>query len=180
MNNTFSLEKSNMSKQKSGSSGKAIASFILGLASFFCAFITGIAAVIMGVLALADISKSNGRLQGNAFAIIGIVFGAIGCFWTLILIALLLPAVQQVREAARRTTSMNDMRQIVLAIHNYDAANLSFPPAKGRAGQELSWRVHILPYLDEMQLYEQFNLDEPWNSPHNLTLVDKMPEFGRS
>jgi hypothetical protein len=41
--------------------------------------------------------------------------------------------------------------------------------------QLLSWRVRILPYIEEGNLYEQFKLDEPWDSPHNLTLLDKMP-----
>ncbi|MHC4178006.1 MAG: DUF1559 family PulG-like putative transporter [Planctomycetota bacterium] len=44
----------------------------------------------------------------------------------------------------------------------------------------LSWRVHILPYLEGDALYEQFRLDEPWNSPHNIKLVPKMPAFFRN
>ncbi|MEM9413543.1 MAG: DUF1559 domain-containing protein, partial [Planctomycetota bacterium] len=93
-------------------------------------------------------------------------------------VGLLLPAVQQVRQAARRTASANNMRQLVLSCHNYEANHLSFPPAftRDQEGKELlSWRVHLLPYLDEGELYEQFRLDEPWDSPHNKKLIPKMP-----
>jgi hypothetical protein len=167
--------------QASATSGKAITSVVLGLASFFCAFLTGIVAVIMGVLALGDISKSQGRLHGNGLAITGIVTGAIGCLWTIpligVVIGMTLPAVQQVREAARRAQSMNNIQQMTLSMHNYESRHASFPPAKDGEGQQLSWRVHILPYLEQQGLYDQFHLDEPWDSPHNLTLVDKMPEI---
>lgn len=44
---------------------------------------------------------------------------------------------------------------------------------------QLSWRVHLLPYLEQVPLYEKFRLDEPWDSPHNMTLLDKMPDIYR-
>src|SRR5690606_10896708 len=43
----------------------------------------------------------------------------------------------------------------------------------------LSWRVHILPFLGEQSLYDQFHLDEPWDSPHNTRLIARMPEVYR-
>ena len=50
------------------------------------------------------------------------------------------------------------------------------PPLQTRDGKPLlSWRVHLLPYLKEDKLYQQFHLDEPWNSPHNITLVEQIP-----
>lgn len=162
----------------SPNSGKAIASFILGLSSFFCFVITGLIAIIMGVLALSDIAKSRGRLQGNAFAIAGIVTGVIGCLWTFIGIAMLLPAVQQIREAARQVSTVTNARELNLALINFETANGRFPPAKVDDG--LSWRVHILPFLGENSLYDQFHLDEPWDSPHNLSLVNRMPDVFKS
>ncbi|MBM4090163.1 MAG: DUF1559 domain-containing protein, partial [Planctomycetes bacterium] len=95
-----------------------------------------------------------------------------------ILVALLLPAVQSAREAARRTSSSNNLKQIALAMHNYHDVYKKFPPrasldANGKP--LLSWRVHILPFVEEVALYEQFKLDEPWDSPHNSQLIDKMP-----
>ena len=96
-----------------------------------------------------------------------------------VLVGLLLPAVQAAREAARRNMSMNNMKQIMLAMHNYHDANGNLPPAFSTddAGNALlSWRVLILPYLEEQALYDQFHLDESWNSEHNKTLISKMPE----
>lgn len=95
-----------------------------------------------------------------------------------ILIGMLLPAVQQVRAAARRTMAMNNLRQMALALLNYESAHGHFPPAYtvDDAGNPLlSWRVAILPYLEEKALHEQFHLDEPWDSPHNMALADQMP-----
>ena len=95
-------------------------------------------------------------------------------------VGMLLPAVQQAREAARRTASMNNQRQLVLAMHNYHAANDSLPPAytvDEEGNPLLSWRVAILPYMEQQELYDQFHHDEPWDSDHNIQLLEKMPEF---
>jgi hypothetical protein len=95
-----------------------------------------------------------------------------------VLVALLLPAVQAAREAARRAQSSNNLKQIGLALHNYADTHKTFPPAyttdnSGKPG--LSWRVLILPYLEEQDLYKQFHLDEPWDSDHNKALVARIP-----
>ncbi len=98
-------------------------------------------------------------------------------------IALLLPAVQQAREAARRTQDKNSLKQIGLALHNYHDTFNAFPARANydESGNSLlSWRVHLLPYLEQNELYEQFHLDEPWDSEHNLTLVQMMPEVYQS
>ena len=101
---------------------------------------------------------------------------------TPVAVALLLPAVQQARGAARRAGSMNNLRQIALGCLNYESATRAFPPGKfGKDGKNgLSWRVAILPYLEEQDLYEQFHLDEPWDSDHNKKLISKMPAVFRS
>ncbi len=94
-----------------------------------------------------------------------------------VLTGLLLPAVQQVREAARRTDSMNNLRQIALACLNYESAYRRLPTDIVSEDGEplLSWRVAILPYLEQNNLYDQFRLDEPWDSEHNIQLLDQMP-----
>ena len=95
------------------------------------------------------------------------------------LTALLLPAVQAAREAARRAQSMNSLKQLMLALFNYESATGRFPAQaiRDKDGKPLlSWRVAILPYLEEGQLYEQFHLDEPWDSPHNKELIALMPD----
>jgi hypothetical protein len=98
-------------------------------------------------------------------------------------VALLLPAVQAAREAARRTQSTNNLKQIALGMHNYHDIHGHFPARASFDAKDkplLSWRVHILPFLEQQALYEQFHLDEPWDSLHNIALADKMPAIYRN
>lgn len=100
-----------------------------------------------------------------------------------VMAGLLLPAVQSAREAARQAHSMNNMKHILLAMHNYHEAMGAFPAAYSadKEGKPLlSWRVHILPYIEEQERYKQFHLDEPWDSEHNKKLIEKMPTIYRS
>jgi prepilin-type processing-associated H-X9-DG protein len=96
-----------------------------------------------------------------------------------ILVALLLPAVESAREAARRMSCSNNLKQIALAMHNYAQANNNcFPPAyiADKNGKPMhSWRVLILPYLEMEPLYKQYRFDEPWDGPHNRELAAQMP-----
>ncbi|MCC6509425.1 MAG: DUF1559 domain-containing protein [Pirellulaceae bacterium] len=103
-----------------------------------------------------------------------------------ILVGLLLPAVQAARQAARRMQSSNNLKQLALGILNYESAyrylpSDAEPPAPGEteAKSNLSWRVKILPFIEQQQLYEQFHLDEPWDSPHNIKLLPLMPDSYR-
>jgi hypothetical protein len=94
------------------------------------------------------------------------------------LVALLLPTVQAVRSAASRNVNVDRMRQIGLAMLNYQAEHKHFPAhaIQSKDGKPLlSWRVAILPQLAEQDLYDQFHLDEPWDSDHNKPLIEKMP-----
>jgi prepilin-type processing-associated H-X9-DG protein len=95
-----------------------------------------------------------------------------------VLVGLLLPAVQAAREAARRMSSSNNLKQIMLAFHNYHDTYRHLPEAISRDDDGkplLSWRVAILPFIDQQALYEQFHLDEPWDSEHNIELLKTMP-----
>ncbi len=78
-----------------------------------------------------------------------------------ILIALLLPAVQQAREAARRSQCKNNLKQLGLALHNYEATHRVFPP--GTLGYPYVWSVHahLLPFVDQANLQNRFNYDVP-------------------
>lgn len=95
------------------------------------------------------------------------------CGCGLIGAALLIPAVSKVREAAARTQSANNMKQLGLAIHAYHDANRKLPAANNNG---LSWRVAILPYVEQAHLYQQFNQNEPWDSPANRPLLERMPK----
>jgi hypothetical protein len=100
-----------------------------------------------------------------------------------VLVALLLPAVQSARGAARSASSTNNLKQIALAIHNYHDAKRSLPPAckADKDGKPLlSWRVLILPFLEENELYKQFHLDEPWDSENNKPLIARIPDVYKS
>lgn len=72
------------------------------------------------------------------------------------------------------------LRQLALAMLNYESSRREFPamPRPGEAG--LSWRVRLLPYLDQQPLYKQYKHEEPWNSAHNSKLLSKMPDVYRS
>lgn len=86
---------------------------------------------------------------------------------------------QKMRDEAYRKSRMNNLKQIGLGMHNHESARGSFPAAASYDADGrplLSWRVHVLPYLEQQALYNQFHLDEPWDSEHNRKLIDQMPE----
>ena len=95
------------------------------------------------------------------------------------LTAALAQPVNVAREAARRAQSSNNLKQLALTIHNYHDTYRKFPLAATRSKDGkplLSWRVQILPFLGEDELYKQFHLDETWDSEHNRKLIEKMPK----
>jgi len=83
---------------------------------------------------------------------------------------MLFTAVDAAREAARRSSCTSPAKQIALAMHYYHDQYKSFPPAYtvDKSGKPLhSWRVLLLPYLEQQKLYDEIRLDEPWDSEHN-------------
>jgi len=110
------------------------------------------------------------RSSGFTIVELMVVIAVIG-----LLIALLLPAVQEGRESARRLQCLSNTKQITLAILNYEATNKRYPPAgmagvrsaatlqdgpfDPRGGKMISWEVLILPFLEESPLYKQFDLE---------------------
>src|SRR5579884_2292255 len=86
------------------------------------------------------------------------------------------------RQAAARTRSSNRLRQIGIAMHNYNDTYGHLPTQAiyGKDGKPLlSWRVLILPFMEQGALYKQFHLDEPWDSAHNKELRGQMPKTYR-
>ena len=86
-----------------------------------------------------------------------------------ILIALLLPAVQQAREAARRTQCKNNLKQIALAMHNYESSNNALPPSMAivpTITSNASWSIHgrLLPFMEQVNLYSQIDLSRAWGN----------------
>ena len=86
-----------------------------------------------------------------------------------VLVALLLPAVQAAREAARRTQCNNNMKQLVLAVHNFHDVNQVFPASQDQwinskgATIGCSWVTRILPFIEQKALYEKYNFDAAWD-----------------
>ncbi len=111
--------------------------------------------------------------QRNGFTLVEllVVIAIIG-----IMVSLLLPAVQMVRESARRTSCSNNIRQLGLATLNYESARRSLPPPRiGQDGyNELgSTFVLLLPWLEQGARFDQFQLDQPINSTANLPLASE-------
>lgn len=96
-----------------------------------------------------------------------------------VLIGLLLPAQQTSCGGSRAMNSSNKLKQIGLALHNYHDLYGVFPPAyvADEAGKLLySWRVLILPFLEQEALYQRFDLTQAWDSDANVALVGEMPD----
>jgi hypothetical protein len=160
-------------------SGKAVAALVLGLLSLALNVLAGVPAIILGALSLNEIKRSHGRLGGKGLAIAGVSLGCLSCF-ALLPLLLLIPAVHAVRGAAARMENDNNMRLIgvgIISAAEDDPQMQMLPVAiydkDGKA--LLSWRVAILPYIDQDALYKQFKLDEPWDGPNNRRLFRQMP-----
>jgi prepilin-type processing-associated H-X9-DG protein len=102
-------------------------------------------------------------------------------FFLLFLLAcLLLPALPDVREAARRMQCSSHLKNIGLALHNYHTQYGCFSPVyvADKDGKPMhSWRVLILPFLEHRDLYERYNFNEPWDGPNNRKLLASRPEL---
>lgn len=95
-----------------------------------------------------------------------------------VLVALLLPAVQAAREAARRMSCSNNLKQIGLALQNFESVNKNFPSslrpaAVDAAGLFSGWSAHaqILPYLENANLYQGINFEQPYSSQSSISAV---------
>ena len=99
-----------------------------------------------------------------------------------ILIGLLVPAVQKVREAAARTQCINNLKQLGVALHAFHDVNKRLPPgcasdvppfATGGGGHGSSWKVYILPYIEQGNIYNkwQFTGGSGWENANNCNLV---------
>lgn len=90
-------------------------------------------------------------------------------------LALLLPAVQAAREAARRMSCRNNLKQVAIALHNYHDTYKTFPPSviNDKDGKPMhSWRTMILPFIEQQPLYDRYDSHVPWDSPQNQGVVN--------
>jgi hypothetical protein len=132
-----------------------------------------VAAVILAAVAYIRSAESMWRAAGIVLLIL--LGGA--C-----LIGLLISPITVVRESARRAVCLSNMKQLALALHNYHDVYGCFPPAyiADSNGKPMhSWRVLILPYLEEQALYKAYDFTEPWDGPNNRKLAqNKPPVYG--
>jgi prepilin-type N-terminal cleavage/methylation domain-containing protein len=134
-----------------------------------------------------DLRSVGGRCRREtitvrAFTIVEllVVMAVIG-----VLTALLLPAVQQAREAARRTQCQNNLRQIGLALHNYESAYSVFPPGSQihafeepyRYSKSIGWTIALLPFLDQAPLHAQFDLHRDAQIHHRHLTARMLPVY---
>lgn len=96
-----------------------------------------------------------------------------------VLVALLLPAVQAAREAARRMQCTNNMKQIALAVHVYENTFREFPPAYVNSGtQQHNMLTYILPQIEQQAIFDLYKFDKPWsNSANRAAVENEIPAF---
>ncbi len=112
----------------------------------------------------------GGGSTGAVIAIVVVAILGITVVCGGILAALLLPAVQAAREAARRTSCQNNLKQIGLALHNYHDVYNTFPPAyiPDEDGEPMrSWRASVLPFIEQAPLYDRYDFHKRWDDPEN-------------
>ena len=121
------------------------------------------------------------KSSSNGGVIVLVILGIVGVCVLLALVcggigvALLLPAVQQVRSAARVTEARNTGRIVGLALYNYELTHGAFPPAVStdENGNALhSWRTELLPYLEQQPLYDSIDRSVSWDHPNNSNLAN--------
>jgi len=93
------------------------------------------------------------------------------------------PEPNPIKERVQRSQTMNNLKQLVLAMHNYHDKHKHFPPATVTGpdgGPPHSWRIELLPDLDQKRLYDQYRMNEPWDSENNKKVLEQMPSVFKS
>lgn len=100
-------------------------------------------------------------------------------YLTSMVFGMLVPAFEAARFSIEEAAPANNLKEIGLAFHNHESAFKKFPPraiTDDEGKPLLSWRVKLLPFVEESSLYNEFHMDEPWDSEHNKELLAKMPD----
>ncbi len=143
---------------------------ILALSVFFLFSLIGLWVLILPFASLCLICSNFKEIKGHwlTYVTLGVL---------LIQAILFVMGLYLLWVAIQSSMSMSYIKRSALAINRYHEETGKYPNAfrSPSGGGELSWRVHVLPYMDEQELYDKFHLDEPWDSEHNRTLIPLMP-----
>jgi Protein of unknown function (DUF1559) len=134
-------------------------------------------------LSLDQIKGGKGATKVDRQVWVGIVLGLI----VTVLVFVCLGGVLGTRDRdSARMFDANNLRQMALAMEAFEDTYGHLPgsvpvdkfgnPLVGKGKPQLSWRVELLPFLEQQNLYNEFHLDEPWDSPHNQELIPRMPK----
>lgn len=133
-----------------------------------------------GVRTIVQRAAGAGLGLGSIGLLIGVVAGSlvVGALVIGVAVAILAPAVQSARASSLKLKSAEKLQLIAQAMQAYHTDYGVYPPAyltDGNGKPKHSWRVLILPYLGERQLYQQYDMNQAWDSPTNMALVSRMP-----
>jgi hypothetical protein len=138
--------------------------------------LAGACGIPCAVYVLLVVACARGALSGNRDALVALAVLLVG----FVLYVLVAPHISVANEAVRRAMCESCLKHIALALHNYRDAYGRFPPpylADKDGNPARSWRVLILPYTAQPQLYNQYTFKEPWNGPTNAKLAASRPWF---
>jgi hypothetical protein len=162
-----------------GPTQEEVTRFSLGAdLSLGVAVVAALAAVVLGILALVIIARGAGKVEGRGRAVSGVVTGTLTLLPPVLGFCVVLPILAWY---GRKSESSNKLKVLGLAMMSYEDDHGSLPPAVlrdpalGDRGQPYSWRVALLPYLGEDELFSQYRRDEPWDSPANQAVLARMP-----
>jgi hypothetical protein len=142
--------------------------------------------IVLGIVVLLAIGMHAERSASKRVKWVTVVFLLL--VTPLALLLPLIPAIDRAREEAARTQSQNNLKQMALAMRNYHDTYMHLPPAGGEQpglgmplppGQrpKMSWRMGILPYIEQDFLSRQYNPNEEWDGPNNKRLLNQMPKI---
>jgi len=165
------------------SNGPAMTSMVLGIISFVGG-ITAIPGLICGFVGLSKAKKLGGAGKGQAVA--GTVMSGVGLIVLGLTVWLVISLLGRNDERKTREVASNNLKQIGIAMHSYHDANDQFstgiarrpndvggrPLRDSELANKLSWRVEVLPYLEQGNVFNAMNLNEPWDSATNRRFAD--------
>jgi hypothetical protein len=159
-------------------SDKAALALLLALASVWMLVLAALPAILMALSSLAEIRHRGGRLRGKWLATTALVLGCLGVLWSAYVAYVWYDFL---RQAGGRSQVENSMKEMSRAVINAADNNAGLMPPHAICDKDgkplLSWRVAILPYIEQEPLYRQFNQDEPWDGPNNSRLIPLMPKI---